>query len=1518
MGSAVRPVPVTPDDEEFQAWRAKGGARASASATSLSTPDEQEFQEWKRHRADGPGITVGEDARPIRMPPVVVTAQRPRVLAPPAMATRDATQLARVANPQATKLTGAPKVASDILQGAAAPFEHPAETIVGGAAAPVEAAAKAGLFLGQRVNAATDPDATDVGAAMGVPRVSDAEALHAAAQLAAIGLGKYARILVGKTLAPAVGSRVAGAVGSAAEGAGVGAAYDPEHPARGAAIGGVLGGAINEADPYRPRVRRPVTLEPGAELDAARLLPRRPAPSAEARVVDRPPSEPPGTAAAEPDYTVEDSSPPAARPADEAASVPATEHAPEPAPVPDEEEFAAWQREHRGERGPSVAAADAAPLERVSDWSATHGERRSVRRAREVLLLDAPITAETTPAQVQARLEVYDRLAGDADPAIAARAREAAATARTHLEQRADPVLARESDTPSPAESTIASPAESPAAAAMLQDTGAAPRSARAGAPSATSSTAAPPGAPAAATPAAAPPATPAATPAAAAPAVNRYAAATRAVFAPTTLSPEAGTMGRIVRAQTGLSARQLEQARAAMRGFARTFDRMKPDERLDVIDRVERGAPQATPELEQAASQFRRWLDDTRDEVRALGTGKLEAWIQHYFPHIWKDPAAAERVVGTILGKRPLEGPKSFLKKRTIPTTKEGIAAGLEPVTDNPVDLVLLKLREMRRYIAAHRILQEAEGQGLAKYVDATAQGPDGWRRIDDRIGTVFGKPSVEATEAFDREVRQGLEAAIARLKGLKHARKPSTGMRGALGFARGADEMVTKFGTDDGVMIHELGHILDARYGLWEALTNTAQLPGTTKAARAATRATVQRELRALADLRNAGGGQLSKTYLHNRYEKIANAIHALVHAPARMAEVAPTTKQLLTEFLSSKPELKPILDITPGVAIGTATTELPVHGLVVRGHYWAPEDVSRVLNNYLSPGLRGNALYDAYQGINNVLNSVQLGLSAFHVGFTSMDAAVSQAAVGLQHLTHGRIRKGLTQLATYPAAPITTLWRGSKVLKAYWHPEGQPSELLQIVDAIAAAGGRVRQDPFYKTDAPKHFLEALRHGKALTAGRLALPAVLEAAAKPVMEWVVPRQKLGVFAQLAERALADLPAEASRDDVRRAMQRAWDSVDNRLGQLVYDTLFWNKTLKDLAMASVRSVGWNLGTVRELGGGAIDLGKAAAGAARGERPELTERASYVLALPFIVGLTGGIMGYLLTGERPKELKDYFYPRTGRKNAEGNDERVQLPSYMKDVMAYKEHPVQTLEHKQAPLGAMLSDMLHNEDFYGDQIRNADDPLVTQLAQEARFLAQQFVPLGVRNAEEAGKRVADPRMQVAGFAGVTAAPRTATRTAAENKMMELLGTKAPRGATPEQKATRERVGALATAARQGTLADATLDAAEDAGSVSQRQVARIRTAAEGERDVWLERFQRLNADEALAVYTLASAAERAQWRDALELKLIKAGREDELDALEPVHVSTTSSTTSSTASTESRATSRPPPRVRVPR
>jgi hypothetical protein len=167
----------------------------------------------------------------------------------------------------------------------------------------------------------------------------------------------------------------------------------------------------------------------------------------------------------------------------------------------------------------------------------------------------------------------------------------------------------------------------------------------------------------------------------------------------------------------------------------------MPVEKRFDFIDRMEEGREQTDAHLTEAAGHMRKLLDTTRDEIRALGTGKLENFIKDYFPHIWKDPRQAENVIGKILGKRPLEGPKSFLKRREIPTTAEGLAQGLEPVSDNPVDLVLLKLREMNRYLLGQRILNEMSDVGLAKLIPHDGRAPVGYTRINDKIAFAGSK---------------------------------------------------------------------------------------------------------------------------------------------------------------------------------------------------------------------------------------------------------------------------------------------------------------------------------------------------------------------------------------------------------------------------------------------------------------------------------------------------------------------------------------------------------------------------------------------------------------------------------------------------------------------------------------------------------------------------------------------------------------------------------------------------------
>jgi len=96
----------------------------------------------------------------------------------------------------------------------------------------------------------------------------------------------------------------------------------------------------------------------------------------------------------------------------------------------------------------------------------------------------------------------------------------------------------------------------------------------------------------------------------------------------------------------------------------------------------------------------------------------------------------------------------------------------------------------------------------------------------------------------------------------------------------------------------------------------------------------------------------------------------------------------------------------------------------------------------------------------------------------------------------------------------------------------------------------------------------------------------------------------------------------------------------------------------------------------------------------------------YTLALIGTTMVAGSILQYLLSGEGPKELKDYFFPRTGRMTKYGTPERISLPSYMKDIYEYSTQPATTVINKANPIFGIIHAIWANEDFFGDPVRMA--------------------------------------------------------------------------------------------------------------------------------------------------------------------------------------------------------------------
>ncbi len=760
------------------------------------------------------------------------------------------------------------------------------------------------------------------------------------------------------------------------------------------------------------------------------------------------------------------------------------------------------------------------------------------------------------------------------------------------------------------------------------------------------------------------------------------------------------------LRAELGKKARSALVAETALKEARGVFAKSPIEDNYDFISHVEGGNLQNLPPAYQPiARELRRLLDESRQRVQDLGTGKLENYIENYFPHIWEDPNKAANVFAKTVAKRPFEGSKAFLKQRTYNTFEEGLDAGLKPVSDNPVDLTLLKIRDMDKYVAAHNTINYLKEKGAAGVVKTGQKPPDGATKIDDKIS----------------EVR-----------------------------------------------------------------------------------------------------------YINDKGE------------------------------------------------------------LVTSGHLYADEPAATVINNFLSPGLTGSkfaAVRDAYKTwkyVGNLMNQAQLGLSAFHAAFTTIDAATSKMAAGINQLAQGKPVTALRSFAEVPVSPITNLIRGDKIYREGLTPGSTDAYSQAMADLVTEAGGRFKMDDFYHTKAAQKMMDAFKRGNLL-GGLVRTPsAALDIASRPLMEWLVPRQKLGVFADLAKNTVDRLGPDATKDQLREALGKDWDTVDNRMGQLVYDNLFWNKTVKDLAMASVRSVGWNLGDIRELGGAVKDtitLPRRVQQSYKGENmpvPVVTQRMAYAMALPLMSGMIGAVTQYLFTGQGPQELKDYFFPKTGNTDENGNPERLNLPTYMKDVYAYADHPLKTLANKAHPLIGLTSQMLSNKDYYGTEIRNSDDPFVQQLTDLAKHVGKSFLPFSLQGAMKEKERQGSPTTKALSFFGFNPAPKNIDTTKAQDLAYEIYAqSKGDEPKTKEAAARNKEIGDLVRLRKLGKDDDFQTEyqKAVKAGVISPADMKSINQRMKG--SFFQYAVGRMTIDDAVKVYEIATPEEKTLLQKQMTTKINNA-------------------------------------------
>ena len=383
-------------------------------------------------------------------------------------------------------------------------------------------------------------------------------------------------------------------------------------------------------------------------------------------------------------------------------------------------------------------------------------------------------------------------------------------------------------------------------------------------------------------------------------------------------------------------------------------------------------------------------------------------------------------------------------------------------------------------------------------------------------------------------------------------------------------------------------------------------------------------------------------------------------------------------------------------------------------------------------------------------------------------------------------------------------------------------------------------------------------------------------------MMEWFIPRAKLGAFHDIVKYELSKATADTPNKVLADQFAKAWDSIDNRMGQLVYDNLFWNKSLKDTSMISVRSVGWNLGTERELGGGSVNLATTRSRIKRGGEV-MTNRMAYTIALPACTALMGAIMQYLMTGSGPEELKDYFYPKTGNMTPNGSAERVPVFGYAKDVYSLSTHFAETIVHKLNPLPSMLVEMYQNKDFYGTKIKNEDDPWMQRRIDEAKYIGSQFEPFSARSAKQSKDNGGSDARQALSYMGMTTASSAITNSPAVNLMSRYVRDNQPVGGRTSEEADRSAeirkikrdiyIGETKGDVSAKERAESAISKMVKEGRLTGNQEDNIRNVSSNHPIA--NSFSRLRYDQAMRVFELASPAEKNIFLPVLENKLDSA-------------------------------------------
>ncbi len=388
----------------------------------------------------------------------------------------------------------------------------------------------------------------------------------------------------------------------------------------------------------------------------------------------------------------------------------------------------------------------------------------------------------------------------------------------------------------------------------------------------------------------------------------------------------------------------------------------------------------------------------------------------------------------------------------------------------------------------------------------------------------------------------------------------------------------------------------------------------------------------------------------------------------------------------------------DLQPYIDAVRDATEAAKPSAQIQNLYGNPGAVTAI-NDWLSAGLYARpstaSLYDKALYAKNISTAYKLIMPIFHAKVVALGSLASGLGQAMEETGRGQLASAMLSLgkvATVVPNIAENMIVGRRAMQSYVKMSGDP-----IVQYLTEAGlnfgprqriyqmgsappiwtsikrGSLGQelvtsfksmlgDPKTETDMQR-IVRFVTRARPLQTGAHEVGRLMTTATAPLFDHVVPMIKIGASYSRLQSFIKANPTASPDVILAKAKQIAGD-VDNRLGELNMNTVFWPKTAKQIANMTALSQGWVYGTYRgALGAMGIDIER---GALKWNPTSASSAAGAVIAY----GYVNALMTWLNTGQAPWQsetpIRDLMNYRTGGVDTKGNVERGMFPAELKE------------------------------------------------------------------------------------------------------------------------------------------------------------------------------------------------------------------------------------------------------------